>query len=82
MKNRQKLKRVIMIFVVIINIFNIVTLPIPYRIKFDKSIAEELLKETYLPLVDFVKAGTPIEGEELLLAPNDIRNENDFNNRL
>ena len=75
---RLNLKRILMIFVVIINLVNLFTLPFPYRIKFDKSIAEELLKEAYRPLEDFVKAGTPIEGKELLLAPNDIRNEKDF----
>lgn len=65
----------ITIFVVILNL---VILPIPYRVGFDKSIAEELIKEAYKPLVDFIKVGTLIEGEDLLLAPNDIRNEKEF----
>lgn len=71
----QKLLRVIIIFIFI---FNLVTLPIPHKERFDKSTAEELLKEAYIPLEDFVKSGIPMEDEELLLAANDIRNEKDF----
>lgn len=78
MKTRQKVMKVIMIFVLILGIANLATIPIPHKEKLDNSAAEEILKETYLPLIDFVKAGTPVVGEELLLVPSDIRSENDF----
>lgn len=77
-ETRQKVMRVIMIFALILNIANLATRPISHKEKFDKSIAEEILKEAYLPLIDFVKAGTPVEDEELLLVPKDIRSKNDF----
>lgn len=76
MKTKEKL--IIRIIIISVVVFSIITQPIPYRVKFDKSIAEELLKETYMPLEDFVKAGIPVEDEELLLVPNDIRNKEDF----
>lgn len=79
-ETRQKVMRVIMIFALILIIANLATRPISHKEKFDKSIAEEILKEAYLPLIDFVKAGTPVEDEELLLAAIDIRSENDFIN--
>lgn len=78
LKNRQKLMKVIMFFIVIINIANLATMPIIYKDKFDKSVAEEILKETFWPLIGFVRAGSPVEIEELLLSPVDIRSENDF----
>ena len=75
-----------MFFVVIINIANLATLPIPSKEKFDKSIAEEILMETYQPLVNFVRTGNPVQGEELLLAPDNIKSENDlimlFDNKI
>lgn len=77
-ETRQKVMRVIMIFALILNIANLATRPISHKEKFDNYAAEEILKETYLPLIDFVKAGTPVEDEELLLAPKDIRSKNDF----
>lgn len=75
MKNRQKLIQIILGFIII---FNLVRLPIPYNEKFDKSMAEELLKETYMPLEDFVRNGIPTENEELLLVSDDIKDEKDF----
>src|SRR5690554_1693786 len=74
-KIKPSLKQVGMILVILLNV---ITVPIPYRIGFDKSTAEDLLKEAYTPLEDFVKAGTPVENEELLLAPRNIRSEKDF----
>lgn len=78
MKNKERLMRVLMTFVVIINFFNLVTSPIPYRVKFDKSIAEGILKGAYLPLENFVKSGIPTEDEEFDLVHDDIRNKEDF----
>ena len=77
-KRDKKIMKLIMFFVVIINIANLATLPIPSKEKFDKSIAEEILMETYQPLVNFVRTGNPVQGEELLLAPDNIKSENDF----
>lgn len=75
MKDRQKIFQIIL---AIIAIFNLIRLPIPYNVKFDKSMAEELLKETYMPLEDFVRNGIPTENEELLLVSDDIKDEKDF----
>ena len=89
-KTRESLMRIMMFFIVIINLVNLVTLPIPYRVSFDKTIAEDILKAAYKPLEDFVKAGVSIDSDELLLVSSGIRNEEDFiklfnnkvNNRL
>lgn len=75
MKNKQK---VLQIIVTIITIFNLIRLPIPYNVKFDKSEAEVMLRETYMPLEDFVRTGIPTEDEELLLVPDDVKDEEDF----
>ncbi len=66
------------ILIVFMFIYGLLTLQIPYKVEFDKSMAEEILKETYRPLEEFVKGLTPIEGEELYLIPKGIRNEKDF----
>lgn len=80
MKTRENLMRIMMFFIVIINLVNLVTLPIPYRVGFDKTSAEEILKEAYKPLEDFVKSGVYIGDEGLLLLPDNVRNEEDFIN--
>jgi hypothetical protein len=40
--------------------------------------AEELLKETYMPLEYFIRNGIPTENDELLLVSDDIKDEKDF----
>ncbi|NLM04025.1 MAG: hypothetical protein GX214_03290 [Clostridiales bacterium] len=75
MKSRKKIMQVILIFIII---FNATTLPIPYREKFDKTMAEEMLKNAYKPLEDFISNGIPVEDEGLFLAPDNIETKEDF----
>ena len=72
---KQKTIRIIIIFIFI---FNLLTFEFYFKEDFDKSTAEEILKEAYLPLINFVKTGTSVEGEDLLLLPRNIKNKKDF----
>lgn len=72
---KQKTIRIIIIFIFI---FNLLTFEFYFKEDFDKSTAEEILKEAYLPLINFVKTGTSVEGEDLLLLPSNIKNKKDF----
>jgi len=74
---KKRLKLIVLIFMLL---FNASTLQITSKVEFDKLEAEELLKESYKPLVDLVKVLTPTEDEGLLLVPTYIRTEKDFIN--
>lgn len=72
---KQKIIRIILIFIFIVNLF---TFQLSFKEDFNRSTAEGILKEAYIPLISFVKAGTPVEGEDLLLLPSNIKNKKDF----
>lgn len=75
MRIKENSLKILIVFLILINLFRT---PLPYRAKIDESIAENLLREAYKPLEDFIKSATLVEGEELLLLPSDINNKDDF----
>lgn len=75
MTTKQKILRILLIFIFIVNLF---TFQLSFKEDFDKSTAEEILKEAYLPLGSFVRAGIPLEGKDLLLLPSNIKSKEDF----
>lgn len=75
MKIKENLLQILIVFFILINLFRT---PLPYRTKIDESMAENLLREAYKPLEDFIKSATPVEGKELLLLPSNINNKDDF----
>lgn len=79
MEIKENFIRIIKAIIFISSLVNLFLFPLPYKkMDFDKSGAEQLLKETYGPLEDFVKSGIPIEDEGLLKVPEYIKNEKDF----
>ena len=83
MEIKENFIRIIKAIIFISSLVNLFLIPIPYKkVDFDRSGAEQLLKESYGPLETFVKSGIAegqvIEGENLLGAPKDVKNEKDF----
>ena len=71
-------QKIVKVFIIVTAIFSIVTFTFYSKGEFNKTSAEVLLKEAYLPLEVFVRSASPTEKDEVLLVPDNIKNEKDF----